>query len=122
MIDADSGCEYCHSQEDLQWYFGTILCSDCIDMERNTDWDEFEQKKRERIAEENEYQEKTMNTQEIAKQILTLDPVILDTESTGFENDDQIIEIAAITTQGQTAHKKPPANTGPGLWGRPVRF
>jgi DNA polymerase III epsilon subunit-like protein len=42
-----------------------------------------------------------MNTQQIAKQILELDPIILDTETTGLDDNDQIIEIAAITVSGQ---------------------
>lgn len=42
-----------------------------------------------------------MNTQQIAKQILELDPIILDTETTGLDDNDQIIEIAVITTSGQ---------------------
>lgn len=49
-----SGCEYCQ-QIPTSDYFGSRLCNDCIDMEENTDWDQFEVDKRQRIAEQNEY-------------------------------------------------------------------
>ena len=49
-----SGCEYCH-RIPVSNYYGARLCDDCIEMERNTDWDAYEEKKRNRIAEENEY-------------------------------------------------------------------
>lgn len=49
-------CEWCLDEEKhLQNYYGTVLCQDCIKMEVETDWDEFERKKRERIEESNEY-------------------------------------------------------------------
>lgn len=41
-----------------------------------------------------------MNTQRIAKNILASNPVFLDTETTGLDNDDQIIEIAIIDSNG----------------------
>lgn len=43
-----------------------------------------------------------MNTQQIAQQILSYDPIILDTETTGLNNDDQIIELACIDSTGAT--------------------
>ncbi len=49
-------CEWCLDEEKpLQNYYGNVLCPDCIKMEVETDWDEYESKKRERIAESNEY-------------------------------------------------------------------
>jgi|TARA_R100000501_G_C2579625_1_gene83373 hypothetical protein len=51
-----TACNYCSDDEKpLQNYYGTVLCQDCIDMEVNTDWDEWERKKRQSIAESNEY-------------------------------------------------------------------
>ena len=49
-----SGCEYC-SQIPVSNYYGVRLCDDCIEMKKNTGWDLYEEKKRKRIAEENEY-------------------------------------------------------------------
>ena len=43
-----------------------------------------------------------MNTQEIALQMLRAHPVVLDTESTGLADVDQIIEIAIIGIHGTT--------------------
>ena len=50
-------CEYCSNFDELDVsdYYGTRLCSDCIRMEEETDWDDYEEKKRQRIAEANEY-------------------------------------------------------------------
>ena len=47
-----------------------------------------------------------MNTQRIAKTILSSNPVFLDTETTGFDNDDQIIEIAIIDHNGKSLINK----------------
>ena len=51
-----TACNYCSDEEkpltNLLWF---ALCEDCIKMEIETDWDEYERKKRERIAESNEY-------------------------------------------------------------------
>lgn len=48
----------CASCEDpnasLENYYGAALCSDCINLEKDTDWDQYEEDKRRRIAEENE--------------------------------------------------------------------
>ncbi|NQY17727.1 hypothetical protein [Alteromonas sp.] len=49
-----NGCEYCRKIP-VSNYYGARLCDNCIEMERNTDWDAYEEKKRKRIAEENEY-------------------------------------------------------------------
>lgn len=49
-----SGCEYYHKIP-VSDYYGTRLCDDGVEMERNTDWDAYEEKKRKRIAEEKEY-------------------------------------------------------------------
>jgi DNA polymerase-3 subunit epsilon len=43
-----------------------------------------------------------MNTQQLAKQILNNDPIILDTETTGLDDDDQIIELGVIDVHGVT--------------------
>ena len=49
-------CNWCGDEESpLQNYYGDALCADCIKMDRETDWEAWEQKKRERIAEQNEY-------------------------------------------------------------------
>lgn len=49
-------CNYCSDKyKPLENYYGTVLCADCIKMEKETDWDEFERRRRERIAESNEY-------------------------------------------------------------------
>ena len=49
-------CNWCGDEEaPLQNYYGDALCQDCIRMDKETDWDEYERKKRERIAEQNEY-------------------------------------------------------------------
>ena len=49
-------CEWCLDEDSpLQNYYGTALCADCIKMDIETDWDAHEQKRRERIAESNEY-------------------------------------------------------------------
>ena len=50
-------CEWCLDDEDkpLENYYGSALCQECIKMEIETDWDEFERKRRQRIAEANEY-------------------------------------------------------------------
>jgi hypothetical protein len=49
-------CEWCLDEEvSLQNYYGTVLCAECIKMDVETDWDEIERNKRERIAESNEY-------------------------------------------------------------------
>jgi hypothetical protein len=52
-----SACNVCRNEEveQLTDYYGTPMCDDCIRIEETTDWDEFEKKKRERIAEEQEY-------------------------------------------------------------------
>jgi hypothetical protein len=51
-----TACNYCSDEEKpLTIYYGSALCEDCIKMEIETDWDEYERKKRERIAESNEY-------------------------------------------------------------------
>ncbi len=42
-----------------------------------------------------------MNTQQMAQSILKTNPVFLDTETTGLGEDDQIIEISVINTQGR---------------------
>lgn len=47
-----------------------------------------------------------MITQAIAANILASNPVILDTETTGLDNDDQIIEIAIIDHHGTTLINK----------------
>lgn len=39
-----SGCEYCR-RIPVSNYYGARLCDDCIEMERNTDWDAYEEKK-----------------------------------------------------------------------------
>ena len=49
-------CETCSDDEVfLQDYYGAMLCQDCIELERTTDWDQHEEDKRERIAEQNEH-------------------------------------------------------------------
>jgi len=49
-------CEWCLDEEAaLQNYYGTVLCAECVEMEQTTDWDDYEAKRRERIAEQNEY-------------------------------------------------------------------
>lgn len=49
-------CNYCGDDEaGLTDYYGVPLCDKCVEMERTTDWDEWEDKKRRRIAESNEY-------------------------------------------------------------------
>lgn len=51
-----TACNYCSDDEaPLENYYGAALCKACIKMEVETDWDEYERKKRERIAESNEY-------------------------------------------------------------------
>ena len=47
-------CEVCDS-ENYEDYYGIRLCKDCIAMEENTDWDKFEEDKRRKISEDNEY-------------------------------------------------------------------
>jgi len=49
-----SGCEYCQKLP-VSDYYGSRLCDDCIKMEESTDWDQYEEDKRQRIAEQNEY-------------------------------------------------------------------
>lgn len=54
MDDLDfSCCVICGKDErpldDSRW------CDDCLEMDRNTDWDAWDEKRRNRIAEENEY-------------------------------------------------------------------
>lgn len=51
-----SRCEYCLDEEvSLVDYFGFALCQSCIEMEETTDWDKFEDDRRRRIAENNEF-------------------------------------------------------------------
>ncbi len=51
-----TACNYCSDDTaPLENYYGTVLCKDCIKMEIETDWDEYERKRRERIEESNEY-------------------------------------------------------------------
>jgi|21_taG_2_1085346.scaffolds.fasta_scaffold90626_1 hypothetical protein len=51
-----TACNYCSDEEvPLKNYYGSALCDRCIKMEVETDWDDYERKKRERIAESNEY-------------------------------------------------------------------
>lgn len=55
LIDM-SKCKYCDIEgAPLISVGGISLCHDCEKIERTTDWDAFEQAKRERIAEANEY-------------------------------------------------------------------
>lgn len=50
------GCEMCgQCDAPSQDYYGIVMCDECIRIEKETDWDQFEQDKRERIAEQNEY-------------------------------------------------------------------
>lgn len=50
------GCGWCGDEEaTLTKYYGIWTCQSCIEFDNNVDLDEYEQKKRERIAEQNEY-------------------------------------------------------------------
>lgn len=48
-------CEYCGSDEHLQNYYGTTLCEECIDFERDFDMDQYEEQRRQSIVESEEY-------------------------------------------------------------------
>ena len=48
------GCEY-YQELPVTDYYDTYLCEDCIKMEETTDWDAYEENKRQSIAEQNEY-------------------------------------------------------------------
>lgn len=49
-------CEYCMADDKpLRDYHNMRLCDDCIEFERTVDLDSYEKKKRERIAEQQEY-------------------------------------------------------------------
>lgn len=48
-------CQCCDSEAPARDYYGTSLCEECIEMDRDTDWDAYEEEKRRRIAEQNEY-------------------------------------------------------------------
>lgn len=51
-----SHCHVCKDREKkLKNYYGFAMCSDCIKTEEETDWDQYEEDKRHRIAEENEH-------------------------------------------------------------------
>ncbi|WP_372830541.1 hypothetical protein [Pontibacterium sp.] len=51
-----SKCSVCSDDEaGLSNYYGSVMCDRCITLEETTDWDAFEEAKRNRIAEENEY-------------------------------------------------------------------
>ncbi len=52
-----SACNICGDPEAQQLtdYYGTPMCDDCIHIEETTDWDAYEERKRERLSEENEY-------------------------------------------------------------------
>lgn len=50
-----SHCHLCQDKKaKLKNYYGHPLCEPCIKMEEETDWDQYEADKRDRIAEENE--------------------------------------------------------------------
>lgn len=57
MSTADwTACNICRDEEKgLTDYYGTPMCEDCIRIEETTDWDAYEENKRRRIAEANEY-------------------------------------------------------------------
>lgn len=49
-------CFYCDAVDvALIDVCGTLMCHECEEMERTTDWDAVEEDKRRRIAESNEY-------------------------------------------------------------------
>lgn len=51
-----TACNICRDEEaGLTDYYGTPMCDRCIQMEETTDWDAYEENKRRRIAEANEY-------------------------------------------------------------------
>ncbi|WP_396586433.1 hypothetical protein [Bermanella sp. R86510] len=51
-----SRCYVCLDEEKkLKNYYGFAMCSDCIKTEEETDWDQYEEDKRQQIAEENEH-------------------------------------------------------------------
>ena len=52
-----SQCNVCGDEEAAQLtdYYGTPMCDECIRIEEETDWDEYEARKRERLAEQQEY-------------------------------------------------------------------
>jgi hypothetical protein len=47
------GCKICGIEDKSLDADG--WCDDCIEMDRNTDWDTWDEKRRRRIAEENEW-------------------------------------------------------------------
>lgn len=51
----DSDCDYCTYAGPTTFYYGHSICPSCLDMEEATDWDAYEEAKRKRIFEENEY-------------------------------------------------------------------
>jgi len=49
-------CNYCGDEEaGLTDYHGVPLCDECIEMDRTTDWEAWEEKRRLKISRENEY-------------------------------------------------------------------
>jgi hypothetical protein len=51
-----SHCHVCKARDkELKNYYGFAMCSDCIKTEEETDWDQYEEDKRQQIAEENEH-------------------------------------------------------------------
>lgn len=54
--DIEFGCACCGCvRGGMNPYFDTSICDSCKEMEENTDWDKFEEDKRRRISEQNEY-------------------------------------------------------------------
>lgn len=53
--DLDSDCDYCIYAGPTTYHYGDNLCPSCLDIECNTDWDAYEEAKRQRIFEEQEY-------------------------------------------------------------------
>lgn len=51
-----TGCNFCGDEETpLENHYGDVLCRECIKIELETDWDQYEADRRQRIAESNEY-------------------------------------------------------------------
>jgi len=51
-----SKCHICLDEEKkLKNYYGFAMCNACIKLEQETDWDQYEEDKRQRMAEQNEH-------------------------------------------------------------------
>ncbi len=55
VIDFSQCAICCYEESQLNNYYGSAWCDKCVEMDKTTDWDAFEENKRAQIVEQNEY-------------------------------------------------------------------